>query len=154
MNKKIQIIAIVGAVAFSAFVLTSPSDPLPIPKPTSSSQNDSVAVLAENLDKPRAIAVSGDRIFVTEKDGFIRVIQDNNLLESPLATFRSADVFDGGLLGIALHPDFSSNHYIYVFLTYEEDGSLWNKILQITESGNKLQDAITIFDKIPGSLIY
>ncbi len=151
MNKKIQIIAIVGAVAFSAFVLTSPSDPLPIPKPASSSQNDSVAVLAENLDKPRAIAVSGDRIFVTEKDGFIRVIQDNNLLESPLAAFRSADVFDGGLLGIALHPDFSSNHYVYVFLTYEEDGSLWNKILQITESENKLQDAITIFDKIPGS---
>jgi glucose/arabinose dehydrogenase len=36
-------------------------------------------------------------------------------------------------------------------LTYEEDGNLWNKILRITESENKLQDAETIFDKIPGS---
>ena len=73
------------------------------------------------------------------------------MLESPLATFRSADVFDGGLLGIALHPNFSENHYIYVFLTYDEDGNLWNKILRITESENKLQDVETIFDKIPGS---
>lgn len=151
MDKKIQIIAIVGAIVFSAFVLTSPSDPIPLPKPTSNSESDFVSILADNLDKPRAIAVSDDRIFVTEKDGFIRVIQNENLLESPLAIFRPVNVFDGGLLGIALHPDFSNNHYIYVFLTYEENGNLWNKILQITESENKLQDAKTIFDKIPGS---
>ena len=151
MDKKIQIIAVIAVVIFSVFVLTSPSDPIPIPVPTSNSESASVIILAENLDKPRAIAISDNRIFVTEKDGFIRVIQDNSLLESPLATFRSANVFDGGLLGIALHPDFSNNHYIYVFLTYEEDGSLWNKILRITESKNKLQDVEIIFDKIPGS---
>jgi len=151
MDKKIQIIAVIAVVIFSVFVLTSPSDPIPIPVPTSNSESASVIILAENLDKPRAIAISNDRIFVTEKDGSIRVIQDNSLLESPLATFRSANVFDGGLLGIALHPDFSNNHYIYVFLTYEEDGNLWNKILQITESENKLQDVEIIFDKIPGS---
>ena len=73
------------------------------------------------------------------------------MLDSPLAAFRAANVFDGGLLGIATHPDFSKNHYIYVFLTYEEDENLWNKILKITESKNKLQNADTIFDKIPGS---
>ena len=151
MDKRIQIIAIIVAITFSVFVLTSPSDPIPLPDPTSSTKKDSVTILAENLDKPRAIAVSENRIFITEKDGTIRVIQDNVLLESPLATFRSVDAFDGGLLGIALHPDFTNNHYIYVFLTYEEDGDLWNKIFRITESENKLQDAETIFDKIPGS---
>jgi aldose sugar dehydrogenase len=151
VDKKIQIIAIVGAIIFSIFVLTSPNDPIPLPEPTTNSKNDSVIILAENLDKPRSIAISDDRIFVTEKDGLIRVIQNDILLDSPLATFRSADVFDGGLLGITLHPDFANNHYIYVFLTYQEDGDLWNKIIQITESENKLQDAQTIFDKIPGS---
>ena len=151
MNKKIQIIAVIAVVTFSAFVLTSPSDPIPLPLPTSNTKSDSVNILAENLDKPRAITISGDRIFVTEQDGLIRVIQDGTLLDSPLATFRSANVFDGGLLGIALHPDFSNNHYIYVFLTYDENGNLWNKILRIIESENKLKDAETIFDKIPGS---
>jgi len=151
MDKKIQIIAIAIAVVFSIFVLTSPSDPILLPEPHSNTKSDFVTIIAKNLDKPRAIAISDDRIFVTEKDGFIRVIQDNILLESPLASLRPANVFDGGLLGIALHPNFSNNHYIYVFLTYDEDGNLWNKILRITESKNKLQDAQTIFDKIPGS---
>ena len=151
MDKKIQIVVIAVAVVFSALVLTSPIDPIPLPVPNPNSENDFVTVLAENLDKPRAIAVSNDRVFVTEKDGTIRVIQNNTLLESPLATLRSADVFDGGLLGIALHPNFPSNHHMYVFLTYYEDGDLWNKILRITESENKLQNAEVILDKIPGS---
>jgi len=151
VDKKIQIVVIAVAVVFSVLVLTSPTDPIPLPVPNSNSENDFVTILAENLDKPRAIAVSNDRVFVTEKDGTIKVIQNNTLLESPLATLRSADVFDGGLLGITLHPNFSSNHYMYVFLTYDEDGNLWNKILRITESENKLQNAEVILDKIPGS---
>jgi len=151
VDKKIQILVIAIAVVFSTFVLTSPTDPIPLPEPNSNSESEFVITLAENLDKPRAIAVSDDRIFVTEKGGLIRVIQNNILLESPLAALRPADVFDGGLLGIALHPNFSNNHYMYVFLTYDEDGNLWNKILRITESENKLQNAETIFDKIPGS---
>jgi len=151
MDKKIQIAAIAVAIVFSVLVLTSPNDPIPLPEPTSNSDNDFVTVLAENLKKPRAIAISDDRIFVTEKDGLIRVIQNNTLLESPLATLRTADVFDGGLLGIALHPNFSTNHRIYVFMTYEENDILWNKVLQITESENKLVSAKIILDKIPGS---
>ncbi|MGY5144573.1 MAG: PQQ-dependent sugar dehydrogenase [Candidatus Nitrosopumilus sp. bin_32a] len=151
MDKKIQVAAIVIAIVFSVLVLTSPTDPIPLPLPNSNSESDFVTILAENLDKPRAIAVSDDRIFVTEKDGAIKVIQNNTLLESPLATLRGADVFDGGLLGIALHPNFSTNHHLYVFLTYAENGDLWNKILKITESENKLQNAEVILDKIPGS---
>jgi len=69
-----------------------------------------------------------------------------------LATLRPANVFDGGLLGITTHPDFKNNHFLYVFLTYEKDQTLWNKVLRITESDNKLKDAITIFDNIPGSV--
>jgi aldose sugar dehydrogenase len=152
VDKKLRVGAIIAALAFSIFVLTSPSHTLPIPEPIlSKSENNSVQVLAENLDQPRSIAISDNKIFVTEKGGVIRVIQDNKLLGEPLATLRPANVFDGGLLGITLHPNFSTNHFIYVFLTYNENGDLWNKILRITESENKLKDAITIFDKIPGS---
>ena len=151
MDKKIQIIAIVGAMIFSVFVLTSPTNPIPLPEPNINSENDSVTILAENLDKPRSISISENRIFVTEQDGFVRVIQNDILLDSPLATFRTADVFDGGLIGIELHPNFSTNHFIYVFLTYLDDGNLWNKIIRITESDNKLSDSKIIFDKIPGS---
>ncbi len=156
MNKKIQIAAISGAILFSIFVLTSSDNEtsIPLPKPNSYSENDAVMILAENLDKPRAIAVYDNRIFVTEKGGTIRVIENDQLLESPLATFRTPNVFDGGLLGIAVHPNFSNNNFLYVFLTYEENGNLWNKVLRITEENNKLKDVEIIIDKIPGSSFY
>ena len=153
MDKRLRIAGIIGAIIFSIVVLTSDEDPIPLPEPTSAkSGNYSVEILAVNLENPRSIAVIEDKIFVTEKDGRIRVIQNNELLDEPLATFRPADVFDGGLLGITTHPDFDNNHFLYVFLTYEEDEKLWNKILKITESKNKLIDATTILDKIPGSV--
>lgn len=152
MDKKIRIGLIVAALAASAIILTSPSEPIPLPEPKSTSHGtDSVVVLAEKLKKPRSIAFADDRIFVTEKSGKLRVIQDGTLLEEPVASLRVADVFDGGLLGVAVHPNFSENNFLYVFYTYTEDGKLWNKVLQITESNNKLQDAKTILDKIPGS---
>lgn len=152
MKRRIQVVAVGIAVAFSVLVLSSPSDPIPLPDPGPPSESDFVAVLAENLDKPRAIAVHGERVFVTEKDGAIRVVQGGELLDSPLATFRTVDEFDSGLLGIALHPDFGQNHLLYVFVTYQDaDGSIWNKIVQITESDNRLVDAATILDRIPAS---
>ncbi len=151
VDKRIQIAAVVLAVTFSILVLTSPSDPIWLPEPNSDPASDFVTILATDLDKPRAIAVHEDRIFVTEKDGLIRVIEDGVLLESPLATFRTVDAFDAGLLGIALHPDFSNNNLVYTYVSYEKDGHLWNKVVMITESNNRLLDAETILDGIPGS---
>ena len=68
MDKKISIGVIAISVLFSIFVLTSPSDPIPLPSPNPVSENSSVKIIAENLDKPRSIAISENRIFVTEKD--------------------------------------------------------------------------------------
>lgn len=152
MDKKFRIAGIIGAIIVSIVILTSPSGPPPIPPPNSQVLgNETVQILATNLDQPWAIAFAEDKILITEKSGKIRVVQSDELLEEPLAILRAADIFDGGLLGLAVHPDFKNNHFIYVYFTYEEDGKLWNKILKITESENKLSNATTILDKIPGS---
>ena len=151
MDKRIRIAGIAAAIIFAIIIWVSPSNPPPIPEPTAEYNNQSVQVLATNLEKPWAIGFGGDKIFVTEKTGQVRVIESGVLLDDPLATLRTANVFGGGLLGIAVHPSFNNNHFIYVYYTYENDGVLWNKILRITESNNKLDAAKTIFDKIPGS---
>lgn len=152
MDRRIQIGGIVAALAASALILGSPSGGIPIPEPsTNATGSQSVEVLATELKKPRAIAISDDRIFVTEKGGKIRVIHNGTMQPEPLAVFRTADVFDGGLLGIALHPDFESNHRIYIYHTYSVDGVLFNKIVQITEEDSRIVNAQTIFDDIPGS---
>ncbi|MEW6044694.1 MAG: PQQ-dependent sugar dehydrogenase [Thermoproteota archaeon] len=153
MNKKFRIAGIVAALAVSAIILSSPSQPPPLPPPTAQ-QNEAIKILATNLQRPWAIAFSQDKIFVTEKEGHIRVIESNTLLEEPLATLRVAKVFGGGLLGIATHPDFENNHFLYVYYTYSENDALWNKVLRITESNNKISDAVTIIDRIPGSQFY
>jgi len=151
MDKRIRIGGIIAAIIFAILIWVSPSNPPPIPEPVTEYGNEYVQILATNLEKPWAIGFADDKIFVTEKVGRVRVIESGILLDDPLATLRTANVFDGGLLGIAVHPAFDSNHFIYVYYTYEEDDVLWNKILRITESNNKLDDAKTIFDKIPGS---
>jgi len=153
MDKRIRIAGIVGAIIFAIVIWTDilPSNPPPIPEPITSSDTEFVQVLATNLEKPWGFDFAGDKIFVTEKVGRIRVIESGVLLEDPLATLRTVNAFDGGLLGIAVHPNFEKNHFLYVYFTYENDGKLWNKILRITESENKLVDVETIFDEIPGS---
>ena len=151
MDKRIRIGGIVAAIIFAILIWVSPSNPPPIPEPTTEYGNEYVQILAINLEKPWAIDFAGDKIFVTEKAGQVRVIESGVLLDDPLATLRTVNAFDGGLLGIAVHPNFEKNHFLYVYFTYENDGKLWNKILRITESENKLVDVETIFDEIPGS---
>jgi len=152
MDKRIRIAGIVGAIIFAVLIWVSPSNPPPIPEPMTEYSNESVQILATNLEKPWAIDFADDKIFVTEKVGRVRVIESGVFLDDPLATLRVANVFGGGLLGIAVHPAFDSNHFIYVYYTYEKDGTLWNKILRITELNNKLDAAKTIFDNMPGSV--
>lgn len=150
MDKKTRILAIAAAVAVSIIIITSPSNPIVIPKPTTNTTGtEAVQVIATNLHKPWAMAFGDGKIFFTEKVGRIRVIDNGILANESVADLKVADITDAGLLGITLHPDFEKNHYIYVYYTYQEGSNLWNKVLRITESDNRIVDAKTILDKIP-----
>lgn len=153
MDKKLRIAGIVAALVASAVILASPSSSPPLPIPAKL-HDEAIKVLAVGLKKPWAMAFSDNRIFFTEKEGNIRVIQSDKLITEPLATLRVANVYGGGLLGIATHPEFENNHFLYVYYTYSENGKLWDKVLRITESNNTIKDATTIIDKIPGSQFY
>jgi glucose/arabinose dehydrogenase len=153
MLRKFQIVGIAGALIFSAIILTDtiPSNPPPLPEPTTNNlTTESVEIVATNFDRPWSIAFADERIFVSEKSGKIRVVT-SSLLDSPLITLRTPEIFGGGLLGITTHPNFSNNHFLYAYYTYEENEKLWNKIIRITEASNKAIEVITIMDKIPGS---
>ncbi len=149
MLRKFQIVGIAGALIFSALVLTDsiPSNSPPLPAPTI----DTAEIIATNLDKPWAITFGDDKIFVSEKSGKIHIVTSSGILDSPLISLRTPEIFGGGLLGITTHPEFSENHFLYAYYTYEENENLWNKIIRITEENNKATEVITIMDKIPGS---
>ncbi|MYB47593.1 MAG: PQQ-dependent sugar dehydrogenase [Cenarchaeum sp. SB0662_bin_33] len=151
MDKRLRIAGIIGALAFSAWVLTSPSDPLPIPVPSSEGPGDSVVILAEDLERPRHIAVYGDDVFVTEREGRIRLIHNGTLLDAPVAVLRPVEDFDIGLSGIAVHPDYNENKLLYAYISYSMDDILYNRVLKITLVDNRLVDAVPIIESIPGS---
>lgn len=152
MDKRVRILAIAAAVAASIIIITSPSNSIVIPLPTTSpTGTDAVQIVAMNLQKPWAMSFGDNKIFFTEKIGKIRVIDNGTLVNEPVDNLKVADVTDAGLLGITLHPDFEKNHFIYVYYTYQEGANLWNKVLRLTESKNKIVDTKVILDKIPGA---
>lgn len=152
LDKRLRIAGIAAAAAAAVVILASPGAPPPLPDPLTTRQgNDSVEVLATGLDRPRALAFGDGAIYIAERDGRVLVYRDGRVLDAPLASFRVPRAFDGGLLGIAAHPDFESNRTLYAYHTYVEDGRLWNKVVSFTESGDRLASARTLLDGIPGS---
>lgn len=107
-------------------------------------------VFARGLEVPWAIAFAPDgRMFVTERPGRVRVIEKGTLRAEPLLSLTNV-VADGeaGLMGLTLHPDFASNHYVY--LCYAT-GDLTDTVARYRDDGTSLVDPHTILEKIPAA---
>ena len=66
-----------------------------------------------------------DRFFVVEQRGTIRILQNGALQSGNFLDIQSLVNFDGqeqGLLGLAFHPNYSSNHKFYVNYTRDLGG--------------------------------
>ncbi len=110
-------------------------------------------IIAMNLFVPWAIDISKDgTLYVTERSGRIWVLRDGEFLPEPLITFESpfVSVGEGGLLGLALDPDFEQNHYIYVMHSYTEGGSNYSRVVRLLEEGDKARIDSVLIDRIPG----
>ncbi|HAN21680.1 MAG: glucose sorbosone dehydrogenase [Clostridiales bacterium GWF2_36_10] len=111
-----------------------------------------IKVIAENIYVPWAIAISDEgKLYFTERSGAIRMIEDGKLNPQPLITFRAPfSRGEGGLMGIALDPNFSQNHFIYVMHTYSEGNKFYNRVVRLLEQNNKASIDKILLDKIPG----
>ncbi|MDD3531801.1 MAG: PQQ-dependent sugar dehydrogenase [Candidatus Shapirobacteria bacterium] len=113
-----------------------------------------ITVVAEELTVPWGIAFlpNGD-LLVTERPGRVRLVNGQGLRPEPvLALPNVVAVGEGGLLGIAPHPNFSDNGYVYLYYTYR-DGSdqLLNQVSRMVYRGDRLEDEQVIVAKIPGA---
>lgn len=72
-------------------------------------------VLAESIGKPWAIInLPGNRFLVTDKTGFMQIFSAEGKLLSKITGFPDVDARgQGGLLDVALDPDFANNKVIY-----------------------------------------
>ena len=112
-------------------------------------------VLAEGLDTPWAIAFLPDRsILLTERPGRLRKIDSSGKLNPlPIPGMPKVnEIGEGGLLGITLHPQFTSNNYLYLYYTYSGSGdATLNRVSRLTYQNNQLLSEVIIIDQIPGA---
>jgi aldose sugar dehydrogenase len=130
-------------------------------RPTDSSVMDGVgqldddtqiAALVTDLDTPWGVNFlpNGD-VLVTERVGTLTRIGENG------RTFTIEGVEEtneGGLLGIAVHPNYSDNHLIYLYVTRNDGGVLTNTIEQFTLKNDTLTQQKTLLAGIPGAQIH
>ncbi len=62
------------------------------------------------------------RMLIIGKDGQVRVYANNTLLPNPALDLsaRLCTVGEQGLVGIAVHPQFATNHFIYLYYIYNK----------------------------------
>lgn len=83
------------------------------------------------------------RIFVVEQAGRIRVIQGGVLQATPFLDISSRVLFSGeeGLLSVAFHPQYSTNHFFYVYFTTQTNGDI--RIERFTATSPDMADPAT-----------
>ncbi len=109
-----------------------------------------IETVAENLDIPWSIVWTPEgQIFFTERSGNLKTIQNGIVSEKPILSLDVGGV-EGGLLGIALDPNYSKNHFIYLYYTYNDFLSTNNKVVRYVESDLVLTEDRVVIDNIPG----
>jgi glucose/arabinose dehydrogenase len=108
-----------------------------------------VEVVATNLRVPWEVVFLPDGdLLVTERPGILKKIGKNKktyIIEKVEQTGES------GLLGLALHPRFSDNHWVYLYLTAANNGGLKNTVVRYRLENDLLTDKKIIIDNIPGA---
>src|SRR5262245_24918103 len=116
-----------------------------------------VETVAANLEVPWAIAFAPDgRVFFTERVGRVRVIENGKLRPEPVATIRDVEpTGESGLMDLTLHPQFTSNHYLYLayaYRAYADRGSDERvRVARFREAAGALTEQRIIIENIPAA---
>lgn len=117
--------------ACSPSAASTPDGQTPGPGPVAEGSREQVAhqvvTVVDDLSNPWSVAwlPSGDML-VTERSGRLRIVRDGTLLRDPVGGVPEVRARgQGGLLDVALHPDFESNRLLYLsFARQHEDGGV------------------------------
>ena len=111
------------SLALTVILAATPSDSLAISLPAGFTSE----VVVGGLTYPTTIAYAPDgRLFIGQKDGRVRVFQNGNLLAADFVNISGEvnNYEDRGLLGVAVHPNFPTQPYVYLLYTYDPPGTV------------------------------
>ncbi|HEV7686898.1 MAG TPA: PQQ-dependent sugar dehydrogenase, partial [Acidimicrobiia bacterium] len=155
-------------VAFAALFLLSAPMALVAPTPAGAAAPVLPAnftdQLVTNVGRPTAVASTPDgRVLIATMPGQLRVVKPGaGLLVTPALDvgFESCAIHERGMLGIAVDPAFASNHFIFVFYTFNNgtacgtnvDPYPVNRVSRFTLPDTNVVDPaseLVVLDRIP-----
>lgn len=114
-----------------------------------------VETVASGLEVPWALDFAPDgRIFLTERPGRIRIIQDGTLLPEPWMTLEVYRSGEAGLMGLALDPHFAENRFVYV--AYTDPAGPTNVLVRLREdpaTGKGVMDRV-LWEGVPAARLH
>lgn len=110
-------------------------------------------VLTQSLVFPWEMVYGPDSyIWFTERAGKISRLNPKNGVIALVHTITEVtSTGEGGLLGMALHPDFTANPYVYVIYDYGSGSNYKGKVMRFTFNNGVLTEPLVLLDKIPAS---
>jgi glucose/arabinose dehydrogenase len=140
-----------SSAALSAGLLTLLSFPAAAADSLTRDGRFTLTAVSEELENPWGLAFLPDgRLLVTERPGRLRVVSTDGRLSEPLANVPQVyHRGQGGLLDVALDPDFASNRTVY--LSYAEPGEdgAGTAVARARLSDAGLSDLAVIFRQQP-----
>lgn len=111
-----------------------------------------VETVVTGLEVPWSMVFAPDgRMFIAERPGRVRVLERGSLRSAPLHTIADIEPSgESGLMGMALHPQFAENRFIYIAYAYQGDGRRV-RVVRLRERGDALTDQRTIIEEIPAA---
>lgn len=117
-----------------------------------SSQSLRAVTVTEGLEYPWGLAFLPDgRMLVTERPGRLRLVDaEGRLHPQPVSGVPAVAAFgQGGLLDVALHPDFARNGWIYLSYAAQGEGGYGTEVVRARLEGQSLRDLKVVFSMRP-----
>lgn len=114
------------------------------------------SVIVQNLNFPWEILWGPDNhIWMTERGGRISRINPATGAVIPLLTISEVvSNGEGGLLGMTLHPEFSTTPHVFVVYDYNNGSNYREKVVRYTYTGSTLTSPVTLIDNIAAASIH
>ncbi len=111
-------------------------------------------VLSTGLSHVWEIVYGPDKqLWITERSGKISRVNPETGVVTALHTITEVvSKGEGGLLGMALNPDFGTNPWVYV--VYDYGSNYKGKVVRFTYSNGTLNSPLVILDQIPAASIH
>jgi glucose/arabinose dehydrogenase len=110
-----------------------------------------LSAVSDELENPWGLAFLPDgRMLVTERPGSLRIVATDGSVSEPLANVPEVYARgQGGLLDVALDPDFSANRTVYLSYSEPGDDGAGTAVARARLSDDGLSDVAVIFRQKP-----